>query len=166
MHQSSSRGGGHRHVGSGGAMEAGFRKQDLRPLLHRLRSRFPKSNSSTGAPPPPRPAPIRVRGRRSLPRERHPHPRPLQLYVARGPSSVSRDRAAAENAIDPRSRSYDTPFRDPGVVESRIPRDDFDRLFAPFEREYGGFFPNPIRSTEIPTRSPEQFDVFNRHRVR
>jgi len=71
-----------------------------------------------------------------------------------------------ENAINPTSRPYDTPFRDPGIVESRIPRATFDRLFAaPVERNYPGFSPNPINSTEIPMRTQQQFEAFNRYTV-
>jgi RHS repeat-associated protein len=88
------------------------------------------------------------------------------LDPAKAPSTVTRDRRASENAIDPYARPNDLPFRDPGIVESRIPRDIFDELFAPLERPYPGFHDRPILSTEIQMRSPEQFKAFNTYRVR
>lgn len=53
--------------------------------------------------------------------------------------------------------------RDPGLIESRIPRADFDRVLAPAERPYSGF--GTANSTEIPIRTPEGIDLFNRHIV-
>lgn len=87
------------------------------------------------------------------------------LDAKRTPTWASRDRRAAEDALDPAVRGR--VGRDPGIVESRIPRDMFDELFAPAERGYGGFFPYRLgRSSEIVMRSRQQVDAFNRHRVR
>jgi hypothetical protein len=54
-------------------------------------------------------------------------------------------------------------MRDPGIIESRIPTSDFDKLLAPSERAYGGFNGALGRSSEIVLRTPEQIELFNRH---
>lgn len=87
------------------------------------------------------------------------------LDPGRAPTWASRDRRAAQDAIDPTVRRR--AGRDPGIIESRVPRNVFDELFAPAERGYGGFFPYRLgKSSEIVMRSPRQIEAFNRHRVR
>lgn len=82
----------------------------------------------------------------------------------RAPTWASRDRRAAEDAIDPAVRGR--AGRDPGIIESRVPRGIFDDLFAPAERGYRGLFPYRLRgSSEIVMRSRQQIEAFNRHRV-
>ncbi len=90
------------------------------------------------------------------------------------PAWVTRDIRAAQDAIS--NNRYDVQqglARDPGIIESRIPKEDFDRLLAIGEREYPGFngrFRNPAtgeaESSEIVLRTLEQLDLFNRHIVR
>jgi RHS repeat-associated protein len=86
------------------------------------------------------------------------------LDAGRAPSFVSRDLAAAQDAIGANRVGF--PGNDPGIIESRIPRADFERLLTPSERPYGGFYPYPLDSTEIVLRQVEQFDLFNRFIVR
>jgi len=77
------------------------------------------------------------------------------------PTWASRDRRAAEDAIDPVARGR--VGRDPGIIESRLPRDVFDDVFGSAERDYGGFFPYSLRgSSEIVMRSRQQVEAFNR----
>jgi hypothetical protein len=76
---------------------------------------------------------------------------------------VSSDRAAAADAIGPNRVGY--PGSDPGIIESQIPKDLFDQHLAPNQRPYGGFYPYPLNSTEIPLRTPGQIDIFNRYIV-
>jgi hypothetical protein len=85
------------------------------------------------------------------------------LDPARAPTFVSRDVAAAQDAL------LNHPDAVPGlgkIIESRIPASQFDRLFAPLERPYDGFFPYPLKSTEITLRTGEQIDLFNQYIVR
>ena len=74
------------------------------------------------------------------------------LAKDRGTTFVSRDIDAARDAIGP-SRPGN-PGSDPGIVESRIPRNIFDKHLAQNERSYGGFYPYPLNSTKIPLRTP------------
>lgn len=85
------------------------------------------------------------------------------LAPNRTPTWASRDINAAHDAVHGAGR-VDTP-RDPGIIESRIPRDDFDRLMKPSERPYGGFNGNLPGSSEIVLRSADQIALFNRYRV-
>jgi len=80
------------------------------------------------------------------------------------PTWVTRDLSAARNAIGP-ARSAVEPLRDPGVIESRIPSAEFEKLLAPSERPYSGFLGGVPGSSEIVLRTPEQIDVFNRYIV-
>lgn len=85
------------------------------------------------------------------------------LDPARAPTFVSRDVAAAQDAL------LNHPDAVPGlgkIVESRIPVSQFDKVFAPFERPYDGFFPYPLKSSEITLRTGEQIDLFNEYIVR
>jgi RHS repeat-associated protein len=82
------------------------------------------------------------------------------LDASQGTTFVSRDPAAAGDAIGPNRPGY--PGADPGIIESQIPKDIFDQHLAPNERPYGGFYPYPLDSTEIPLRTPEQIGIFNR----
>lgn len=88
------------------------------------------------------------------------------LDPARTPTWATRDLAAAENAIGP--HRYDVAMgraRDVGVIESRIPQSQFDRVLAPTERPYTGFN-NTMTSTEIVLRHLEQVRLFNQYIVR
>jgi RHS repeat-associated protein len=84
------------------------------------------------------------------------------LDAARAPTFVSRDIAAAQDVL------ANHPDAVPGlgqIIESRIPASQFNRLLAPFERPYGGFYPYGLQSTEIPLRSVEQIELFNQFMV-
>ena len=83
------------------------------------------------------------------------------LDASRGTTFVSRDPLASADAIGPKRPEF--PGRDPGVVESRIPQAEFDRVLAANERPYRGFYPYTLDSTEIPLRSAEQIELFNRY---
>ena len=78
------------------------------------------------------------------------------------PVYVSRDRAAAEDAI---AKSLDTDPSNSAVFESDIPSLTFLLEFAPFEQPYRGFFPYALSSTEIPLRRPDQVEIFNTYMV-
>jgi RHS repeat-associated protein len=78
------------------------------------------------------------------------------------PVFVSRDRAAAEDAI---AKSLSTDPNNSAVFESDIPSLTFDALFEPFERPYRGFFPYALNSTEIPLRSTLQVEIWNKWMV-
>jgi hypothetical protein len=85
------------------------------------------------------------------------------LDPARAPTFVSRDLAAAQDAL----LNHPDAVRGLGeIVESRIPASQFSELMAPFERPYGGFYPYGLQSTEIPLRSAEQIHLFNDFIVR
>jgi RHS repeat-associated protein len=86
------------------------------------------------------------------------------LDSSRGATFVSRDVEAARDAIGPNNVQF--PGRDPGIIESRIPRSDFERVLATNERPYQGFFPYELDSSEIVLREQEAFDLFNRYIVR
>lgn len=83
------------------------------------------------------------------------------LDVSRLPTWVTRDLAAAQNAIGPERLAVEGVFRDPGIVESRIPLSDFEKHLLPAERSYGGFNGGVPGSTEIVLRNPEQVKLFN-----
>ena len=85
------------------------------------------------------------------------------LVPERLPTWISRDLHAAENAIGDH-RSDLKP--DPGIVESRVPREEFDRLFAPSERGYRGFNRSLWPTTEIVLETWEQVQLFNMYVVR
>ena len=79
--------------------------------------------------------------------------------MARAPTFVSRDIAAAQDAL----LNHPSAVRGLGqIIESRIPVSEFNRLLAPFERAYSGFYPYALQSTEIPLRSAEQIELFNK----
>jgi hypothetical protein len=85
------------------------------------------------------------------------------LDPARAPTFVSRDLAAAEDAL------LRHPDAVPGLgqtIESRIPRSLFDLHLAPLERPYSGFYPYLLDSTEITLRTPEHVNLFNQFIVR
>lgn len=81
------------------------------------------------------------------------------------PVYVSRDIAAAQDAIGPHRIGIEYA-KDPGIVVSLIPRDEFNTLMLPFERPYNGFFPYKIVSTEILLRTPAQLILFNSNMIR
>ena len=88
------------------------------------------------------------------------------LSAQRGTAFVSRDLKAAQDAIGKARYEVDQgAARDIGIIESRIPRADFDRCLAPVERSYSGFQGAELRSSEIPLRTPDLIDLFNRYRV-
>lgn len=85
------------------------------------------------------------------------------LDVARAPTFVSRDLAAATDAL------LNHPDAIPGlgkIIESRIPASQFQSILAPLERPYSGFYPYGLQSTEITLRSAEQIQLFNQFIVR
>lgn len=83
------------------------------------------------------------------------------LDVGRTPTWASRDLHAAANAIGPKRLEY--PGRDPGIIESQIPKAEFDAVLGASERPYGGWFGSNLDSTEIVLRTPEQVELFNRY---
>jgi RHS repeat-associated protein len=84
------------------------------------------------------------------------------LDPTRTPTWATRDLAAAQDAIGPGRVDM---MRDPGIIESRVPRSEFERLLAPNERAYSGFNSRLPGSSEIVLRTPEQVDLFNRYIV-
>ncbi len=86
------------------------------------------------------------------------------LDAARLPTWITRDFAAARNAVDPRVRA--DRITDAGVIEARIPETEFETVLAPNERAYSGFNSALPGSSEIVVRTPEQAALFNRHIVR
>lgn len=54
------------------------------------------------------------------------------LDAARLPTWITRDNAAAQNAIDSRVRI--DFIRDPGIIEARIPKSEFEAILAANER--------------------------------
>ena len=87
------------------------------------------------------------------------------LSLDMGTTFVSRDIAAAQDAIGPHRYGIETA-PDPGIVVSEIPEIDFNTLMLPYERPYNGFYPYLIKSTEIPLRNIIQIELFNQHIVR
>lgn len=83
----------------------------------------------------------------------------------RGTPYVTTDINAATDAIGPgRYEVSQGLAHDPGIIESRIPRLDFERVLVPLQRSYNGFYPYlPNLSSEILLRTPESIDLFNRY---
>jgi len=89
------------------------------------------------------------------------------LDASRGTAYVSRDIDASRNAIGfERYEVSQGLAKDPGIIESRIPLDDFNRVIQPFERPYGGFHGANLNSSEITLRSQESIDLFNKFIVK
>ena len=86
------------------------------------------------------------------------------LDASRLPTWITRDLAAARNAIDPRIRV--DRIADMGIIEARIPKPEFEAVLAPSERSYSGFNSVLPGSSEIVVRTPEQAALFNRHIIR
>jgi len=86
------------------------------------------------------------------------------LDAARLPTWITRDFAAARNAVDPRVRA--DQVTDAGIIEARIPRAEFEMVLGPNERAYSGFNSILPGFSEIVVRTPEQAMLFNRHVVR
>ncbi len=86
------------------------------------------------------------------------------LDLSRLPTWVTRDLAAAQNAINLAIRVG--RGRDLGIIEARIPKADFDAVLASSERLYSGFNGALSGSSEIVLRTPEQAALFNQHIVR
>jgi hypothetical protein len=89
------------------------------------------------------------------------------LDTMRTPVWVSTDIEAARGAINPdriflETKPWETP--NAGVVESRIPISDFDKL--PNPRPYPVGFGGVRNSTEILLRESEQIEIFNKYIVR
>lgn len=86
--------------------------------------------------------------------------------VNRLPVFTSTDINAARNAIGAgRFEIANGLARNPGIIESRVPRNLFDQFLLPSQRSYSGFG-GGIRSTEIPLRTSQQVSIFNRYTVR
>jgi RHS repeat-associated protein len=86
------------------------------------------------------------------------------LDPSRGSTWVSRDRRAAENATTSPPRQPGE-VGDSGIIESRIPRAEYERMLASSERDYPGWSSDLPGSSEIVLRTPEQIELFNRYRV-
>ena len=78
--------------------------------------------------------------------------------------NVSRDIAAAQDAINPLVRTAEDVTAGI-IVESRIPSSLFNSMLSA-ERPYNGFFPNNIKSTEILLDTVEAIQLFNRFLVK
>lgn len=88
------------------------------------------------------------------------------LDPSKGSTFVSRDLAAAANAISPARYEVSQGLAtDPGIISSRIPTSLFNQHFVLHERPYSGFG-GRITSTEIVMRTPQQFQIFNANIVR
>lgn len=85
------------------------------------------------------------------------------LDPARTPTWVSRDIRAARDAISPQRVDAQ---RDPGIIESRIPRAEYEKVLAPSERPYSGFEGRLGPTSEIVLRTQEQIALFNKYIVR
>ena len=86
------------------------------------------------------------------------------LNVSRLPTWLTRDLAAAQNAIDPRVRA--DHLLNPAVIEARIPKEDFEFVLAPNERSYSGFNRLLTGSSEIVIRNEAQATLFNQYIIR
>lgn len=84
---------------------------------------------------------------------------PLRL-----PTWVTRDLAAARNAIDPLVRA--DRITDSGIVEAQIPKAEFKAVLASSERVYSGFNALLRGSSEIVLRTSEQAALFSRYITR
>ena len=85
------------------------------------------------------------------------------LSTARGTTYVTRDIAAARDAL---ANHYEAVRGLGSVVESRVPQSLFESMLAHLERPYQGFHPYRLSSSEIPLRTAEQIELFNRFIVR
>jgi RHS repeat-associated protein len=85
------------------------------------------------------------------------------LDASRVPTWVSRDLEAAQDALSP-ARAELENFTDPGIIESRIPQQEFDQVLGPSERSYQGFNSNLPNSSEVVLRNSEQIELFNKYR--
>jgi RHS repeat-associated protein len=79
-------------------------------------------------------------------------------------TNASRDFAAAQDAVSANRVDFVDPNRW-GIVESRIPLSDFNRVFAPLERQYQGFYPSTLDSSEI-LMNDEAISIFNQNIVK
>lgn len=86
------------------------------------------------------------------------------LDLLRLPTWVTRDFAAAQNAVDPSVRA--DRITNSGIIEARMPRLDFDATLAPHERAYFGFNSLLWGSSEIVLRTSEQAALFNRYIIK
>lgn len=80
------------------------------------------------------------------------------LSPARAPTFVSRDVAAAQDAL------LNHPNAIPGagtIIESRVPASQFQSQLLPLERPYSGFYPYRLQSTEVTLRTSEHIELFN-----
>lgn len=90
----------------------------------------------------------------------------------RGTTWASRDLRASENAISPERLERDRGLfeevadMDTGIIESRIPRAEFDRILKPLQKPYEGFDGANLGSSEIVMRTREAIETFNRYIVR
>ena len=84
---------------------------------------------------------------------------PLRL-----PAWVTRDLAAARNAINPVDRA--DRVTDSGIIEARRPKAEFEAVLASSERGYSGFNGSLPGSSGIVLRTSAQAALFNRHIVR
>ena len=85
------------------------------------------------------------------------------LDLLRLPTWVTRDLAAARNAIDPFARA--DRITDSGIIEARIPKVEFEAVLASSKRPYAGFNALLRGSTEIVLRTSEQVALFDRYQV-
>lgn len=86
------------------------------------------------------------------------------LDLLRLPTWVTRDLAAARNAIDPFVRA--DRMTDSGIVEAQIPKAEFEAVLASSERVYSGFNGLLRGSSEIVLRTSEQAALFSRYIIR
>ena len=92
------------------------------------------------------------------------HIQALGLDPSRLPTWITQNLAAARNAINLFIRI--DRGQDRGIIEARIPKADFDAVFAPSERFYSGFNGTLYGSSEIVLRTLEQVALFNQYIVR
>jgi RHS repeat-associated protein len=88
------------------------------------------------------------------------------LDPTKAPAWASRDLSAAKEAIGP--NRYEVQMgaaKDPGIVESRVPRAEFERVMRPHERPYSGFS-GGLSTTEIVLRTVELIALFNKYIVK
>ena len=88
------------------------------------------------------------------------------LDPTKGTAWATRDLAAAREAIGP--NRYEVQMgaaKDPGIVESRVPRAEFERVMQPHERPYSGFS-GGLSTTEIVLRTAELIALFNKYIVK
>ena len=77
---------------------------------------------------------------------------------------VTTDPAAAADAIGAAPAAVEGGFSDPGIIESQIPRSEFERVMGA-SRPYSGFHGSGLNSSELVLRLQEQFDLFDRYIV-